>query len=250
MDHTSPLVSQYWSLTLGLSADGENEITTRLECLRRFLSERPAVDPNAWVLLALGTENRRYTMAMSTLAVSCMMQPVSSNEHVQVMTMLLEFGADIDYVPTDVSSHPAHTEEMIVHPTTPLQVAIIRNKPHGVRFLLQRGASLDLFQGWEPPRLFQPGGDEWWEDATVLYRTVLAAGGWRRFAREPRVALVVLKELCQRGRATPPEGVMTRMIALPNELFFHVSCFWQGNDRDTRLLPASVWTPYIADAFR
>lgn len=219
------LVYDYWVLALG-----RGRLAERVERLRRFLNAHPGVDPNAGHRFSFSPT---LHIASSALGIACIEEPVSSHEHEQVLTMLLEYGADIDYIP------PIHRTASQYLPVTPIQVAIIKNRPHAVRFLLQRGASLGVFQGWQPPPWLRPGGAEWWEESTALYRAVLAAGGWRRFAREPCVALVVLKVLCERGRATPPPGVAARIFGLPNEIFFSVLTFWQGNDRDTRPLPTT-----------
>ncbi|KAH8046559.1 hypothetical protein JL722_13619 [Aureococcus anophagefferens] len=93
------------------------------------------------------------------------------------------------------------------------------------------------------------------ENADFL-AAVSARGGWREYLREPRINLLLLRLLCQDGRATAPAGtVLERLFAppppepepasflaapaaarvarttLPKEMFWHVASFWRG-DRD------------------
>ena len=105
------------------------------------------------------------------------------------------------------------------------------------------------------------------EDALSMLATatfledVKAAGGWKAYLRAPRVQLVRLRSLCDRGRAAPPSvgsgklsklttlsaaevAVFARLFGaptprtpgassgrLPNEIFWHVLAFWR-TDRD------------------
>ena len=98
--------------------------------------------------------------------------------------------------------------------------------------------------------------------ATFL-EDVKAAGGWKAYLRAPRVQLVRLRSLCDRGRAAPPAAdvasgklqrlrnlsaaevaVFARLFGaptprtpgassgrLPNEIFRHILAFWR-TDRD------------------
>ena len=80
-------------------------------------------------------------------------------------------------------------------------------------------------------------------------RDVKAAGGWKPYARAPRIELVRLRSLCARGRATPPPE-LERLFdcpssatkkktkaaraarPLPNEVFWHVLSFWRSSRDD------------------
>ena len=66
---------------------------------------------------------------------------------------------------------------------------------------------------------------------------VRAAGGIKQYYRQPIVQLNVLRLLCERGRATAPPGVLSRLFPgprtllgpkLPRELFVHVLSFWRS----------------------
>ena len=83
---------------------------------------------------------------------------------------------------------------------------------------------------------------------------VKAAGSWRAYWRAPRVELVRLRSLCDRGRAEPPSPrvsrssnelsvaeakVLERLFGaptrrLPNEVFWTILTFWRSSrDDDT-----------------
>ena len=69
-----------------------------------------------------------------------------------------------------------------------------------------------------------------------LLTAVRAAGSWKRYANEPRVQLVVLRKLAERGRARVPRYhcMHTRLFArraLPDVLFWKILEFWR-TDRD------------------
>ena len=134
---------------------------------------------------------------------------------------------------------------------TPLHWAAGRTTLAKTRLLVSRGASLDVLNlsGRSPE-----------EFARLLNRTeradflaaVRAAGGWRKYIREPRINLLMLRLLCQDGRAAAPAGtVLERLFpsparrssrsaarrrrvartTLPKEVFWHVATFWRS-DRD------------------
>jgi hypothetical protein len=79
-------------------------------------------------------------------------------------------------------------------------------------------------------------------------RDVKAAGGWKPYARAPRIELVRLRSLCARGRATPPRALerlfdcpssaTTKAKAarvarpLPKEVFWHVLSYWRTSRDD------------------
>ena len=79
----------------------------------------------------------------------------------------------------------------------------------------------------------RPGGVEAFIE---LLTAVRAAGSWKRYANEPRVQLVVLRKLTERGRAKVPRyhWILTHLFArgtLPDVLFWKILEFWR-TDRD------------------
>ena len=74
----------------------------------------------------------------------------------------------------------------------------------------------------------------------LFYRfitNVRRAGGWKPFVRASRVSLVVLRSLCEKGRARPPPE-LTCLFALDKFIFWRVLSFWRS-DRD---LPPHITT--------
>ncbi len=69
----------------------------------------------------------------------------------------------------------------------------------------------------------------------ALLAEVRAAGSWKRYANEPRVNLVVLRKLTERGRASVPRyhnmHTLFARRTLPDELFWKILEFWR-TDRD------------------
>ena len=74
---------------------------------------------------------------------------------------------------------------------------------------------------------------------------VIRAGGWRRFVNVPRKSILVLRELCLRGRATPPGALVNLCAATtPTSIVWCVLKFWRS-DREPYIPPTqirlSVW---------
>ena len=69
----------------------------------------------------------------------------------------------------------------------------------------------------------------------ALLAEVRAAGSWKRYANEPRVQLVVLRKLTERGRARVPRyrdmHALFARRTLPDVLFWKILEFWR-TDRD------------------
>lgn len=134
-----------------------------------------------------------------------------------------------------------------------------------VRFLVSRGADVDYSDPWgeTPEDLAATGLREtkaqvqhygnlpafgflkehvdFYEGILQFFADLRSAGGWKPYARAPRIELVRLRALCARGRARPPsarrEPALARLFetganprrsrAIPNEVFWHVLSFWR-----------------------
>jgi hypothetical protein len=116
------------------------------------------------------------------------------------------------------------------------------------KLLLSRRASLDVrnIHGRDPEASAQLRGRTAVAD---LLAAVRAAGGWPAYVAAPRVQLLMLRILCEQGRAVAPQGLLARLFpceterraslrsarnasaALPKELFWHIVKFWRS-DRD------------------
>ena len=113
--------------------------------------------------------------------------------------------------------------------------------------LMSRGASLDALSdiGEDP----EARARRYDRTATAdVLAAVRAAGGWPAYARAPRVQLLMLRILCEQGRAVAPPGLLERLFpheterraslrsaraALPRDPFCHIVQFWRS-DRDSR----------------
>ena len=175
-----------------------------------------------------------------------------------IIRMLLRHGAAVDAGTTKGDHH-----------YTPLLAAAKFSgfvSLGAIRELLRGGASLDAVdhlgmtaEAIARTRLQRPIYDRPWpqipdrpdqyrrpgavEAFLALLGEVRAAGGWKRYANEPRVQLVVLRKLAESGRAVATRGVATRLFAprrrvqamgsraLPDVLFWKILEFWR-TDRD------------------
>ena len=116
-----------------------------------------------------------------------------------------------------------------------------------IRLLVSRGANLNLRSGE-----FNQTPLEWAHDISqwapsplrgechAFLRDVIRAGGWRRFVNIPRKSILVLRELCLRGRATPP-GALVKLCAptTPTSIVWCVLKFWRS-DREPYIPPTQV----------
>jgi hypothetical protein len=146
---------------------------------------------------------------------------------------LLDAGAEVDAVQSDGK--------------TPLCHAACNNRIDVVRLLLRRGADITIAanDGRDAKSYARNG------ETLRLLTDVAAAGSWKSYVKEPRLALVRLRLLCARGRARPPStdplfqrlfgssGSSTRstraskrLKPLPEEVFWHVLSFWRTSRDD------------------
>ena len=183
------------------------------------------------------------------------MTPLHYAEFVGEASVLLEAGADIDSLNSEG--------------IPPLAQCFIREVEGGfdvLRFYMRRGADVSLL---EMDRIKAEILEEqdfigmFHEDTGKclgLLAAVKSAGSYRRYVAAPRAALMRLRTLCARGRATPPHaasGMQTISVAemviferlfafpsspttktkaarrpLPNEVFWHVLSFWRSSRDD------------------
>ena len=124
----------------------------------------------------------------------------------------------------------------------------VRSNPLALaRILLRRGADLSAknCEGLDAEESNARHGNL---EAANFLHDVKAAGGWKPYARAPRIELVRLRSLCARGRATPPpelerlfdcpSSATTKAKAarvarpLPNGVFWHVLSYWRTSRDD------------------
>ena len=154
---------------------------------------------------------------------------------------LLDDGANIDAI-------------FMLSRCTPLMFAThpIANRSDGalVRFLYLRSADINLknYDGEDAEAVARSYNNI---EAADFLRDMKAPGGsYKKYLRAPRVELVRLRSLCDRGRAAPPSPssaklrtipeavVLQRMFGapskgrLPNEVFWHIISYWRTSRDD------------------
>ena len=156
----------------------------------------------------------------------------------EVASVLLEAGADI------------HARD--VAGVTPLMNAVATLRLEGavplLRVFLQHGADVDDVLSnravEERDRVVIQNVGFIYKELHHFLVAIKAAGGWQKYVKVPRIALVRLRLLCARGRAAPPaDPVLERLFAaplsptttkspralrpLPNECFWHILSYWR-----------------------
>ena len=130
----------------------------------------------------------------------------------EVTKRLLQYGADISAADSNNRTAPFYANQL-------LQGSRVSPDPHS--------QPPDEFH--EPIIWRAPGVAE---DVLAILRGVQAHGSWKRYVREPRKQLLVLRRLVGRGRAAPPDGVLARLFpesgGLPDVLFWKVLSFWRS----------------------
>ena len=160
------------------------------------------------------------------------------------MVMLIRSGARVD---VDVGG-----EHLLFTCVEHLRGEPFNLRIEALRLLLSGGAPLLVKDGFGrtaeefAERLLNTYGER---DGTVTFlRDVRLAGGWKRYANAPRVSLLILRELCNRGRAAPPpelaalfctssDNARSPRAPLPTPVLWHVLSFWRS-DRDAISLGA------------
>ena len=172
-----------------------------------------------------GSNKRR-----SPLYLRCLLPDVAS--------VLLEAGADV------------HARD--VTGVTPLMNAVatlrLGDAVPLLRVFLQHGADVDDVLSnravVESDRVVVQNVGYFSKGLYAFLVAIKAAGGWPKYVKAPRIALVRLRLLCARGRAAPPaDPVLERLFAaplsptttkspralrpLPNECFWHILSYWR-----------------------
>ena len=177
---------------------------------------------------------------------------------VDLATALLDRGADVD----DVIDFFADDddEDPYRRVLTPLLIVMDSMRDHAmnsealpeaqmnmIRFLLSRGASITAERSYGLTA--EDTAEEFGlSEAVDIFSEFRLAGNWKRYVNAPRVSLLVLRELCARGRASPPPTALAALFCagstsarprtrrnpraeLPKALFWHILSYWRS-DRD------------------
>ena len=141
-------------------------------------------------------------------------------DNVRAMKILIESGANVNAQTNGGYSVLMEAVVSVYHKSI---------EPEDVLFLLRSGADYTLRndRGDDAETIAARGH----EITQFVLADVRAAGGIKKYLREPIVQLNCLRLLSQRGRATAPAGVLARLFSgpsLPRELFAHVLSFWRS----------------------
>ena len=121
--------------------------------------------------------------------------------------LLLDCGADVDVRATDRRRTPlmraADRTRSVRAEAMPAHLAM-------VRLLLSRGADVRAKDrmGHQAHQIAAMG-----TPVRALLSDVRAAGGWRSYVHRDRMRLLVLRALCEKGRATTSDGLLARLFA-------------------------------------
>ena len=121
--------------------------------------------------------------------------------------LLLDCGADVDVRATDRRRTPlmraADRTRSVRAEVMPAHLAM-------VRLLLSRGADVRAKDrmGHQAHQIAAMGSP-----VRALLSDVRAAGGWRSYVHRDRMRLLVLRALCEKGRATTSDGLLARLFA-------------------------------------
>ena len=162
------------------------------------------------------------------------MLPLTQCEFPDEAIVLIDGGAD-------VNGHDGNGNQLLHYVgfrSSPLALA---------KVLVRRGADLSATgrEGVDAEQINRLRGNIY---LAKFLRDVRLAGGWKPYARAPRIELVRLRSLCARGRATPPRALerlfdcpssaTTKAKAarvarpLPKEVFWHVLSYWRTSRDD------------------
>ena len=160
---------------------------------------------------------------------------------------LLDAGADIDAAEENGET-PLMTATYPIAGRSVFNVAL-------VRFLVRRGANIFLKDRDGADAEAHARNNKNLEAADFLRDMKAAGGSYKKYLHAPRVELLRLRALCDRGRATPPSKLRTisaetvvlqRMFGaptaktqgatrLPNEVFWHIISYWCTRCDDSAL---------------
>jgi hypothetical protein len=164
-----------------------------------------------------------------------------------LMEMCLNHGANVDALSTCPHQPTALMLVIDKHLYYTRNDTTTDARLRAIRLLVSRGANLNLRSGEFDQTPVESAHDtlQWAPspfrgECHAFLRDVTRAGGWRRFVNIPRKSILVLRELCLRGRATPPRALVKLCApTTPTSIVWCVLKFWRS-DREPYIPPTQV----------
>ena len=83
-------------------------------------------------------------------------------------------------------------------------------------------------QSGDDPRCVELFADPHFITIQAQINGVHAAGSWRAYIMAPRLEVLTLRGLANRGKIRSADPALNNLVALPNELICQVLAFWVG----------------------
>ena len=91
-----------------------------------------------------------------------------------------------------------------------------------------RNVSSAAVQSGDDPRCAKLLADPHYKTIKAQIDGVHKAGSWRAYIMAPRLEVLTLRGLANRGKIRSTDPALNNLVALPNELICQVLAFWFG----------------------
>ena len=95
-------------------------------------------------------------------------------------------------------------------------------------FLAMQGVRRAVAQSGDDPRCAELFADPHFITIQAQIDGVHAAGSWRAYIMAPRLEVLTLRGLANRGKVRSTDPALNNLVALPNELICQVLAYWFG----------------------
>jgi len=160
---------------------------------------------------------------------------------IDIISSLVSAGADVNWEGRYVGFPIAMVIEKLLNRRRPETTVLAEV----VTILLRAGASVDSssasnVSGWQAMRSLPSSAGQTVDEYAKLVADphflalraqingVHAAGSWRAYIMAPRLEILTLRGLANRGKIRSTDPALNNLVALPNELICQVLAFWFG----------------------